>query len=216
MRTNVINHNACWHLCQYKETCVNFLLLTMKSRYLSHISFKTDKTQKAHTIIRFPDHEQWLMIYDLCKMNYFTDWHDKSLWTHWGRVTHICVGNLTIIGPDNDLSPGRRQAIKKIRTNAGILLIEPFRTNFSEITIEIHTFSLKEMHLIMSSGKWRPFCLGLSVKSSGLIRKHIWNSTSTEILRQHAKHWLPNWELDFWWFMLGSKVIDMLCFLQSI
>ena len=31
--------------------------------------------------------------------------------THWGRVTHICVGNLTIIGPDNGLSPGRRQAI---------------------------------------------------------------------------------------------------------
>ena len=43
--------------------------------------------------------------------------------THWGRVTHICVGNLTIIGPDNGLSPNRRQAI--FWTNAGILLIEP-------------------------------------------------------------------------------------------
>ena len=39
--------------------------------------------------------------------------------THWGRVTHICVGNLTIIGSDNGLSPGRRQAI--IWTSAGIL-----------------------------------------------------------------------------------------------
>ena len=28
-----------------------------------------------------------------------------------GRVTHICVGNLTIIGSDNGLSPGRCQAI---------------------------------------------------------------------------------------------------------
>ena len=27
--------------------------------------------------------------------------------THWGRVTHICVGNLTTIGSDNGLSPGR-------------------------------------------------------------------------------------------------------------
>ena len=27
--------------------------------------------------------------------------------THWGRVTHICVGNLTIIGSDNGLSSGR-------------------------------------------------------------------------------------------------------------
>ena len=81
--------------------------------------------------------------------------------THWGRVTHICVGKLTIIGSDNGLSPERRQAI--IWTNAGILLIELLRINFSEISIKIHTFSFKEMHLKMSSGKWRPFCLGLNV-----------------------------------------------------
>ena len=31
--------------------------------------------------------------------------------THWGWVTHICVSNLTIIGSDNGLSPGRCQAI---------------------------------------------------------------------------------------------------------
>ena len=55
--------------------------------------------------------------------------------THWGRLTHICVGKLTIIGSDNGLSPGRRQAI--IWTNAGILLIGPLGTNFSEIFIEI-------------------------------------------------------------------------------
>ena len=41
--------------------------------------------------------------------------------THWGRVVHICVSKLTIIGSDNGLSPGLRQAI--IWTNAGILLI---------------------------------------------------------------------------------------------
>ena len=35
----------------------------------------------------------------------------------------MCVGNLTIIGSDNGLSPGRRQAI--IWTNAGISLIGP-------------------------------------------------------------------------------------------
>ena len=29
----------------------------------------------------------------------------------WGRVTHICVDKLTIIGSHNGLSPGRRQAI---------------------------------------------------------------------------------------------------------
>ena len=74
---------------------------------------------------------------------------------------HIFVGKLTIIGSDNGLSPGRRQAI--IRTNAGILLIGTLGTNFSEILSEIHTFSIKKMHLKMSSGKCRPFCLGFNV-----------------------------------------------------
>ena len=87
-------------------------------------------------------------------------WQALTL-THWGRVTHICVSKLTIIGSDNGLSPGRRQAI--IWTNAGILLIEPMGTNFSENLIEILAFSLKQMHLKMSSGKCRPFCLGLNV-----------------------------------------------------
>ena len=81
--------------------------------------------------------------------------------THWGRVTHICVSKLTTTGSDNGLSPGRRQAI--IWTNAWILLTGPLGTNSSEILIEIHTFSLKKMPLQWSSGKWRPFCLGLNV-----------------------------------------------------
>ena len=76
-------------------------------------------------------------------------------------MTHVCVGDLTSIGSDNGLSPEQRQAI--IWTNAGILLIRPLGTNFIEILIEIHAFSFKKMHLKMSSGKWRHFCLGLSV-----------------------------------------------------
>ena len=31
--------------------------------------------------------------------------------THWGRVTHICISNLTIIGSNNGLFPDRCQAI---------------------------------------------------------------------------------------------------------
>ena len=85
----------------------------------------------------------------------------ESCLTHWGRVTHICVGKLTIIGSDNGLSPGRRQTI--IWTNAGIMLIRPIGTNFSEILIGIQTFSFKKMYLKMSSAKWRPFCLGFNV-----------------------------------------------------
>ena len=80
--------------------------------------------------------------------------------THWGRVTHICVGKLTIVGSDNGLSPGRRQAI--IRTNAGILLIGTLATNFSDFLIGIQTFSFKKLNLKTSSAKWRLFCLGLN------------------------------------------------------
>ena len=67
---------------------------------------------------------------------YVLAWHqmDDMPLTHWGRVTHICVNKLTIIGSDNGLSPGRRQAI--IWTNAGILLFGPVGTNISEILIE--------------------------------------------------------------------------------
>ena len=49
-----------------------------------------------------------------------------------------------------------------IWTNAGILLIEPFRSNFREILIEIQTFSFRKYRLNVSSAKWRPFCLGLN------------------------------------------------------
>ena len=64
-------------------------------------------------------------------------------------MTHICISKLTITDSDNGLSPGRRQAI--IWTNAGILLIRTWGTNFCDILIEIHTFSFKEMHLKMST-----------------------------------------------------------------
>ena len=73
----------------------------------------------------------------------------------------ICVGNVTIIGSDNGLSPGRCQAI--IWNNAGILFIGPLGTNVSETLIEIHTFSFTKMRLKVSSAKWGPFCLGLKV-----------------------------------------------------
>ena len=110
--------------------------------------------------------------------------------THWGRVTHICVVKLTIIGWDNGLSPGRRQAI--IWTNAGILLIGPLGTNFTEILIGIQTFSFKKMHLKMSSAKWRPFSPGLNVLNNNWldgtvhlhVHLHIKNLKSSDMIPQ--------------------------------
>ena len=70
-------------------------------------------------------------------------------------MRHICVNKVTIIGSDNGLSLGRRQAI--IWSNAGKLLIGHLETNFSEIVIKIQTFSFRKMRLKMSSGKWLSF-----------------------------------------------------------
>ena len=116
--------------------------------------------------------------------------------THWGRVTHICVSKLAIIGPDNGLSPHRRQAI--IWTNVAILLIGPLGTNFSEIIIGIQTLSFKKICLKMSSAKWHPFCLGLNVLTHWGQKKMaaIWqmlfsNSFCNEmfVLFQLKFHW---------------------------
>ena len=94
--------------------------------------------------------------------------------THWGRVTHIthiCVGNLTIIGSDSGLSPGRRQAT--IWTNDAILWIRPLGTNFSEILIEFLTLWFRKIRLNVSSGKWWPFGLSINVlRFMGLVRGH--------------------------------------------
>ena len=100
--------------------------------------------------------------------------------TAWGRVTHICIGILTIIGSDNGMSPGRRQAI--IRTNAGIWLIGSLGTKFIEISIEFLTSSCKEMCLKVSSAKWRLLCLGLNV----------WNDTSDPTLATQYLQAIPN------------------------
>ena len=80
--------------------------------------------------------------------------------TRWGRMTHICVSELTIIGSNNGLAPGRREVI--FWTNAGIFLNEPLGTNFSENFIQIQIFSVKKMHSNMS----QPQCVNFTLTES--------------------------------------------------
>ena len=86
------------------------------------------------------------------------------LLTHCGRVTHICVGNLTIIDSDNGLSPERRRVI--IWTNAAILLIwtlgNKLQWNFnqnSNIFIEENAFENVVCEMLFISS--RPQCVKL-------------------------------------------------------
>ena len=112
-------------------------------------------------------------------------------------MTHICVGNLTITGPDNGLSPGRRQAI--IWTNAGILLTGPLGTNFNEILIGIQTFSFKKMHLKVSSAKWRPFCLGLNLLIENLFCLWPWYEMDRRLWFCYLIHFMATWVMICFW-----------------
>ena len=84
----------------------------------------------------------------------------RKVWLTRGWVMHKCISKLTIIGSDNGLSPGRRQAI--IWTNVGLLSTGHLDTNFREILIEIYIFLFRKMHLKMSSRNLWPCCVRLN------------------------------------------------------
>ena len=134
--------------CRYNAVwCIMIWILNKINRVMA--------VSRCNTLIHIHEINSWLLVISCC-----SQWL-TTLLTHLGRPTHICVGILTIIGSDNGLSPGRRQAI--IWTYDGILFIRALGTNFSEMLGKIHSFSFKKMHLKMSSAKWRLFLLGLNV-----------------------------------------------------
>ena len=120
--------------------------------------------------------------------------------THWGRVTHICVSKLTIISSENCLSPGRRQAI--IWTNAGILLMGPLGTNFSEILVGIETFfvqknALESVNCVIASILSRPQWFNISWSRQSLkfpleLQHHCETPAMIPLPQRslwHNKHW---------------------------
>ena len=131
-------------------------------------------------------------------------------------MTHICVSKLTIIGLDNGLSPDRRQAI--IWTNVGLLLIGPLGTNFSEILIEILTFSFKKMRLKVSSAKRRSFCLGLNVLTYVVNLRTGFCLTQTGATSYALKCDMP-WNVDLWkikWLNIPfDTFVNILCNITS-
>ena len=153
-----------------RDLQVTFLCLIMTQvyrKYLSHQSCVNFQVKQAseNLVAKSGDKQATLQLLrrgftqGTALVDVFLGWVLRSLTlfhislTHWGRVTHICVSKLTIIGSDNGLLPDWRQAI--IWTNAGILLIRISQTNFSEILSKIHKFSFPKMHLKMSSAKWQ-------------------------------------------------------------
>ena len=129
-----------------------------------------------------------------CKLFYAHIWFQKVMElhlirlpsTHGGRETHKYVSELAIIGWDNSLSPGPCQAI--IETNAGILLIGTPGTNLSEISIEIHISTLKnvfenivsEMSAILS----RPQCVNRPATRIAVLARVGWKNLINEYFKQ--------------------------------
>ena len=65
--------------------------------------YRKDETYMFFFFVFFQD-ENIQMFLLICIESY-------SGLTHWGQVMHLCISKLTIIGSDNDLLPGRCQAI---------------------------------------------------------------------------------------------------------
>ena len=108
-----------WALRQLAKTwCFNFGRFILDFWRLSNVIRKLDEFVSLELWIHQPIHNLY-----------------KYALTHWGPVTHICVGNLAAI--DNCLSSGRCQAI--IWTSAGILLTGNFNRN-SYIFIQENAF----------------------------------------------------------------------------
>ena len=75
-------------------------------------------------------------------------------------MAHKCASELTINGSDNGLWPSRRQPI--IETNAGILLIRPLGTQFSEISFET-SYNFIQENAVDNVCEMSAIFLGLSV-----------------------------------------------------
>ena len=118
--------------------------------------------------------------------------------------------NYTIMSSDNGLSPGWRQAI--IWTNAGILLIGPLGTNFSEILIKMYIFSFKKMHLKnivrnFVTILFRPQCVIINTYLTNYVWYEPWFIGFWELtwcllmawgLNQYKDAILPVYEIPLW------------------
>ena len=67
----------------------------------------------------------------------------------------MCASKLTIIRSYNGLSPGQHQVI----ISAGILLVGPLGTNFSEILILIYIFSFENIVWKVAAILSQPQCV---------------------------------------------------------
>ena len=106
---------------------------------------------------------------------------------------HICVGKLTIIGSDNGLLPGRRQAI--VWTSAGMLLIGPKEQTWNALENVICEMAstLSQTQCVNScppKAAYMRQCIG-----SALVQVMAWRWTGNKPLPEPK---LPYCQLNSW------------------
>ena len=142
-----MNQNEDGTVYTYRFTHTTFNLVEYNTMFRYVFMALAEFLMKAEGYVRYVSQHWHLVHISAFQHKILVSWglhvYFVVVVTHWGRVTHICVSELPIIGSDNGLSPGRRQAI--IWTNAAILLIRALGTNLNEILSEIHAFSFKKM-----------------------------------------------------------------------
>ena len=104
-------HYCCWGSLNRSDTCWVAIIAieTYWQHRLKHPRNLADHMHTCRCDLIFQVSNKWVLL------------------THWGRVTHIYVGKLAIIGSDYGLSPCPRQAI--VWNNDGILLTGPLGTD---------------------------------------------------------------------------------------
>ena len=87
-------------------------------------------------------------------------WYPYNTLTHWGRETHICVSKLASIVSDWLVTwPAPSHYLNQCWNIVNGTLRNKLQWNPKRNSY----IFIQEMHLKMSSGKWRPFCPGLNV-----------------------------------------------------
>ena len=133
VRCRYVSICLCLATCHYRGQHIRYIL----AYAITTASQLTTRTYTFTLLIKkhlWPGYHKfskalWIIIYSIVILLAI------NVLTRWGRVVYMCVSILPVISSDNGLTSGRRQAI--IWTNAWMLLIGPFGTNFSEVAIEI-------------------------------------------------------------------------------
>ena len=159
-------------ICPSVDRIVSALCLQQYSSDPFHICTSYHATSKSMPRVKFVSQFKNLKFWQIrpiCNFHFVFFWlgiqYDSMTWVimrRWWYPQNAGV-LVVLVGSDNGLSPGRRQAI--IRTNDLIMLIGSLGTKFCDILIKILRVSFKKMRMKGSSAKWRPFCLGLNVLS---------------------------------------------------